>query len=254
MTPSTPPWPPQAPPPAKSSSALKWILIGVGAFVLLGILVAGVGSYFVYRTVKNAGFDPDLMRRNPGLALTKMATALNPNMETVSTDDHAGTITMRDKTTGKIATFKFDPDKKSMVIVGDDGKQVKFSTSGEGNNASFEAQSSDGTVKIGAAAGNAMAAWVPVYPGSSPQGTLASQTADGSENTYAFKTSDPPSKVLSYYQDRLKSAGFAVNLMSSGDQGGLVQADDGAKKRSLLITASSSEGETTASITAIEKK
>ncbi|MGH9559163.1 MAG: hypothetical protein ACRD30_07970, partial [Bryobacteraceae bacterium] len=217
-------------------------------------LAVSIGGYLIFRTVKNAGFDPDLMKRNPGLAMTKMATALNPEIETVSTNDRAGTITMRDKTTGKIATFKFDPDKKTLVVAGDDGKQVQFSASGQGDNASFEMKSADGTVKVGSAAASAVAEWVPVYPGAPPQGTLSSENAEGSQNTYSFKTADAPAKVLAYYQDRLKGAGFTVNTMTSGDQGGIVQAEDSGKKRSLLISASSADGQTAGSITAIEKK
>src|SRR4029077_3440828 len=98
--------PPQQAQPPKKSNVLMWVLIGVGGFVLLLILAAGVGSYFLYRTVKNAGFDSALMQRNPGLAMAKMVTAMNPDYQAVSTDDAAGTITVREKSTGKVVTFR----------------------------------------------------------------------------------------------------------------------------------------------------
>src|SRR5204862_127189 len=141
---------------------------------------------------------------------------------------------------------------KSLEIVGDDGREGKFSV--DGQNGRVEVQTQDGTVRFGTAAGNAAPAWLPVYPGSAPQGTLSTQTPDGSQNTYTFKTQDPAGKVISYFQDQLKGAGFEVTVVSLVDQGGLVQAEDSLKKRSVTVTAGSSSEGTTGSITAIEKK
>ena len=56
-------------------------------------------------------------------------------------------------------------------------------------------QAADGsTVKYGNAAGNNVPSWVPVYPGSSPQGTVSATNADGSQNTFTFKSTDPAAK------------------------------------------------------------
>src|SRR5262249_27297497 len=155
-------------------------------------------------------FDPELMRNNPGLAMARMATAFNPDAEVLSTNDRTGTVVIREKSTGKVVTMKFDPDKKSLVIVGDDGNQVQINASGDSKTGSVEVQGQDGTLKFGTAAGNATPAWLPVYPGSAPQGTLSTQSPDGSQNTYTFKTQDAPGKVITYFQDQLKGAGFAV--------------------------------------------
>jgi hypothetical protein len=264
MTPPTPPGlPPQVPqqypqpplPPAPKSDALKWVLISVGVLVLVLAAIVAAGTFFVYRTVRNAGFDPDLMRSNPGLAMARMAAALHPDLEIVSTDDDTGTIVMREKSTGKTTTFKFDPDKKTLVMAGEDGKQVKIAANGDGKNGTLEVQGPDGVTEFGASAGNTTPAWVPVYPGSSPQGTASTQTSEGTQNTYVFKTKDAAGKVLAYYQERLKGSGFTVNMAASGAQGSVLQAVDGAQKRSLLITVGPSEdGGAQGSITAIEKK
>ena len=251
MPPGLPPQGPGA--PAKKTSPLVWILGGIAVLLCGGMLMCGVVGFLAVRAVKNAGFDPDLMKRNPGLAMAKMAAAVNPNLETVRTNEGTGTITMRDKTNGKIVTFRFDPDKKSMVVVGDDGKEVTFNASGDGKNGAVTVQSAEGTMRFGAAAGNTAPAWVPVYPGSSPQGTMATQTKEGSSNTFTFKTSDAAGKVLAYYQDQLKSAGFKINLASSADQGGMLQAEDTDKKRTIVVTVGSSGDGTEGSVMAVEK-
>jgi hypothetical protein len=245
---------PQQPMAPKKTPAWVWILVALGVCIVLGIAAVGVGSYFLIKKVQNAGFDTTLMKNNPGLAMAKMAAALNPDLETVSTNDSSGTIVMREKSTGKTMTMRFDPDKKSLVVVGDDGKEVKFSATGDDKSGSIEVQSPDGTVKFGAAAGNNVPAWVPVYTGSSPQGTLFSQTADGKQNTFTFKTKDGAGKVLSYYQDQLKSADFNIGLMSSTDAGGMLQGEDKSKRRTIVITAGTSSDGTEGSITTVEKQ
>jgi len=194
------------------------------------------------------------MKRNPGLALARMATAFNPDAQLVSTDERAGTVTIREKSTGKTVTLKFDPDKKSMVIVGDDGKQAEVRITGDGNNGAIEIKGPDGNVKFGSAAGNSAPGWVPVYPGSSPQGTMAVQTPDGSQNTYTFKTKDSAGQVLNYYENQLKSGDFNVTTSVKSDAGGMLAGESKDKTHTLMITAGSSNEGTEVGITAIEKK
>jgi hypothetical protein len=251
-----PPYPPpnQAPlPPGKKPNILLWIL---GGFVVLMIGVTamcGLGGYFLMRKAKQAGFDSGLLSSNPAYAAAKMAATINPDVETVSSDDGSGTITVRDKKTGKTTTLKFDPDKKTMVVTDENGKQatVKVNTDDKG---AVEVQSSDGTVKFGATGNNQMPGWVPVYPGSSPQGTFSSQNKEGNQSTYAFKTKDAPAKVMSYYQDQLKAGGFTINMTTNTPEGGMVMAEDGGKTRTLMLTVSGSTDGTDVSLTSVEKK
>ena len=253
--PQQPQYPQQQLPPGKKANVLVWILGGIAVLLFGGMLTCGAIGYFVMHKVKQAGFDSDLMKSNPGLAMAKMAAAMSPNAEVVSTNDRAGTVTIRDKSTGKIVTMKFDPDKKTMVVVGEDGKEVSVKITGDGSNSGgIEMQSSEGTMKFGASAGNSAPAWVPVYPGSSPQGTFSSQTPEGDQHGFSFKTSDAATKVISYYQDQLKSAGFTVNLATTGDQGGMVSAEDSGKKRNIVVTVGTSGEGTQVGVMALEKK
>jgi hypothetical protein len=237
---STPPaMPPEMPPMPKKTSPLVIILAIVGGLAVLVMATCTIGGFFLYRAVKTA-FDPALMRTNPGLAMARMAAAVNPNLEVVKYNERTGVIALQDKKTGKVVMFKFDPDTKRLVITDDDGKETTVSTAGDGSNGSVQVQSAEGTVKIGAGAGNKAPAWVPVYPGSSPQGTFASQTSEGESNAFSFNTKDAASKVLTYYQEQLKSGGFNINLISSSDQGGVVQAEDSGKKRTVTVTVGTS--------------
>lgn len=249
--------PPSLPPqnsgaPVKKTSPLVWILGGIAVLLCGVMLTCGVVGFIAFRAVKNAGFDPDLMQRNPGLALTKMAAALHPDLEIVATNDRTGKITMREKSTGKVMTFKFDPDKKTLVMTDDEGKEVKISASGNGDTGSLSVQSPDGTVKLGAGAGKAPS-WVPVYPGTSMTGTFSAQSADGEQGTFSFKSADAPAKVIAFYQEQLKAGGYSVSQMTN-DQGGMVSGGSADGKRSLTVTVGASGSGTEGNIVASEKK
>lgn len=241
-------------PPGKKSNILIWILGGIVALMIGSAAMCGLGAYFVMHKAKQAGLDSGLLSSNPAYAMAKMAATMNPDSETVSTDDSSGTITVRDKKTGKTTTLKFDPDKKTMVVTDENGKEATVKMNTDGDKGSIEVQSADGNMKFGGAASAQVPAWMPVYPGSSPTGTFSSQSKDGSQSTFAFKTHDAAPKVMSYYQDQLKSSGFTINMATNTPQGGMVMAEDSGKTRTLMVTANTSSEGTDVSLTAIEKK
>jgi len=239
-SPPTPGGVPPAPIQQKGSGTkvLFWVL-----GIVLGLIVIGFGScavigFYAMHKVKQAGFNSDLMKKNPGLATAKMAVSMSPDTEIVSSDDDAGTIVVRDKKTGKIVTMKFDPAKKSMVIIDENGKTTSMTTTGEGANAGMEMKSSEGTMKIGASSDKAPD-WVPVYPGSSPQNTFSASNGTEQSGSYTFTTSDSPEKLISFYGDSLKKGGFAVSNMTSntdGKVGGMVSGEDKANNRTIVVT------------------
>jgi hypothetical protein len=247
---TVPPPMPGAPP--KKTSPLVWILGGVAVLMCGVMMMCGVGAFFAYRAVKSAGFDPELMQRNPGLAITKMAVALHPDFEVLSSNDRTGKISMREKSTGKIMVFKFDPDKKTLVMTGDDGKQVTINASGDGKDGSLTVESADSSMKFGTGPSKAPA-WVPVYPGSTPVGAFSSQNAEADSNSFTFKTTDSPAKVVAYYQEQLKAGGFKTTQLIS-EQGGMINGDTADKKRTITITLGSSTEGTEAAVMTVEKK
>jgi hypothetical protein len=262
-----PPFPPSNPPPpdpfassqpplppGKKPNILIWILGGIVVLMLGVTAMCGLAGFFILHKAKQAGLDSGLLSSNPAYAAAKMVATMNPDVETVSSDDSSGTITVRDKKTGKTTTLKFDADKKTMVVTDENGKEATVKLNTNGDKGTVEVQSADGNMKFGGAGSAQMPGWMPVYPGSSPTGTFSSQSKDGSQSTFAFKTQDAAAKVMSYYQDQLKSSGFSINMATNTPQGGMVMAEDSGKNRSLMITASSSSDGTDVSLTAIEKK
>ncbi|MGD0509501.1 MAG: hypothetical protein ABSA27_17010 [Terriglobales bacterium] len=240
-TPSSPQTPGGAAPAAPKSSGAKillWVVgIVVGLILICFASCAVIGFYAMHR-MKQAGFNSDLMKTNPGLAGAKMAVTMNPDTEIISSDDKAGTIVVRDKKTGKVVTMKFDQQKKTMVITDENGKTTSFTSTGEGATSSMEMKSPEGTMKIGNGSDKAPD-WVPVYPGSAPQSTFSASSGAEQTGSYTFVTKDPADKVISFYGDSLKSAGFTVANMttnSDGKVGGMVSGEDKANKRAVVVT------------------
>ena len=241
----------QAPPPAmqtppldaapakRRTSPIVWVLVIIlGLFVLGCIGVVGTGLFLVHKA-RQAGLDPELMRRNPGLAMGKLIAAANPDAEVVSTDDNAGTITIRDRKTGKVMTMTFDQAKNGkfkLTTEGDDGKV-----------ASVELGGGDGKLP----------SWVPNYPGSSTHGNFsvkgASNDGSGEGGNVTFTTSDPAEKVMAFYQDKAKEMGMKVNVTTTSASGGMIIASDEDSKRSLTVVVGGGSSETTVNLTYARK-
>jgi hypothetical protein len=84
------------------------------------------------------------------------------------------------------------------------------------------------------------ASWIPIYPGSAPEITSSAQTPENDQNVSTFKTGDTPAKVILYFQEQLKSSGFNIKSASSGEENGSLQAEDGLKRRTLVLGVNAS--------------
>jgi len=229
--------PPAAAP--RKTSPIVWILVVVlGLFVLAGIGTLAAG-YFVVHKVRQAGFDPDLMRRHPGLAVSKMIATFAPNAEVVSTDEGAGTITIRDKTTGKVVTMSFD-----------DAKKGKFSFQADDGNQKASIEVGGGDAKVPSD--------IPVYPGAKVEGnfTVTGNDAkgEGTASQFQFTTSDAPAKVLAFYHEKLEGSGMKMALNTTTPDGGMLMAEDDAQGRAITVIIGKNGEQTSISVTTRAKK
>src|SRR5260370_35136151 len=106
---TNPPAPPAPgalpPPPPKKSRAMAFILGAVGGCLVL-IIICVLGIYFfIAHKAKQAGFDTDLIKRNPAMPAAKLAAAANPDVDLDSTDEGKPAMTVRDKQTAKTYTL-----------------------------------------------------------------------------------------------------------------------------------------------------
>ncbi len=235
-TPNVPP----AVPPKKGMGALGWILIGCGGLVVLCILGAMAGGYFIYHKAKQAGLDTELLKNNPAAAAVKMAIAANPDLELMRMDQGAGKVTIREKSTGKVVTLNFDDVKNGRFSMEGDQGKVTFEAQGE-NGGHMKVTSPEGTAEWGA---NVKApAWFPVYPGAKAEGSYTQNSGSETAGGFSFETSDPPDKVMAYYSSALEKAGMKVGLTTqssaaAGQQGASTlsaETPDGSRRAGVVV-------------------
>ncbi len=225
-----------APPPSTARvKPIYWILGGIAGFILLILIAVGsTGLFFAHKFADN-----------PALATAKLLTAANPNVEVLSTDQAHNTVTFRDKQTNETVTMNFDDIKNGKMVVKSNGKEATIQAHGTDQNGGVEINSSDGTVKIGSGTNAKVPAWVPVYPGVTPQVNFSMQGKDGDGGTFQFQTNDPPADVLAYYQKGLREAGFKITSNISGNaaasSGAMLTAEDASSKRTIMVTAGTAD-------------
>lgn len=246
--------PPQ--PPKKGLSGLAWVGIGCAILAVLGMIVLGavvaVGGYFAKKGI-------DKLEKNPALAVAEAYVRANPELDVVSTDETAGTITVKNNKTGDVVTLNAK-----------DIQEGRFEVETKEGKAVFDASGKDGTLKVtnekgevatlqaGAGAPQNLPSWLPVYPGGTVQGTLDTKAGESRTVAFTVQTTDPPDEVLSFYESRLKEAGLKVDKLTvaANDQetGGTLTGSSESPKRDVTVLVSSSGGQTQAIITVQEKK
>jgi len=221
---------------ARKTNPLLWILLGVAALIVFASISVLIGAVFVAAKVV----------RNPVAAAASLLASTNKDVEIVSRDDAGGTITVRDKSSGKTVTMNVDELKRGRISFSGDGREVVMEAGDNG----IHVKSSDGTaVDIGR---RKLPDWVPSYPGASVQGSFSSNGGEAGTASIAFTTKDSAERVLAFYGDALKKAGLSVTdtpMQRSGNSsssGSLAGVDD---RRNISVNVSAGDDETTVGIT-----
>lgn len=222
--------------PKKKSRLLLWVLAGLaGLFILIAVAVVGGGLFLVHK-VKQAGLDPDLMRSNPAMAVGKLVTAMNPDLEVLRADEGSGIIEVRDKRTGKTMKMNFEDAKRGKLVFEEDGKGPLTIETDQSGGGGVHLRSADGSLDIGS--GAKAPAWIPVYPGSETQGAVAASSAEGERGTVSFLSKDPVGTVIEQYPALLTSSGYKIESQTKLPEGLLLSATNGGRQ----LTASIGKG------------
>jgi hypothetical protein len=103
----------------KGLHPMAWVGIGCGVFVLIGIVAVVLVISWGARKVKEVAQD---FEANPERAAAEMVVKFNPEMEMVSADDTAGTMTIRMKDTGEEVTLDYqDIAEGKFTVTTDEG-------------------------------------------------------------------------------------------------------------------------------------
>jgi hypothetical protein len=230
-----------------------WLAIGC-----LVVLLLGLGSCFAcgYYAKRKLGQFSEEMQKNPEMAAAKLVVQMTPDLELVSTDEEAGTLTVKNTKTGETVTVSVA-----------DAKEGKFSLTTDEGTTSVDASAAEGSLKVTDAEGNtatysaggtaALPSWLPAYPNGTASTNYQAETGDGKTAMVMITTSDSIEDVVAFYERELGNAGLEVqkSVMTSGGStsGGTVSGQTADEKRIVAIVVGVSDGQTQVSLTWTEK-
>lgn len=248
MTVASPPPPPQNPyapqPPVGPKKTSPWVWVGVGCLVLL-LMAAGTCVFIGYKAKHLA----EKYKDNPELLAAELMIKANPDLEEVSSDKEAGTMTVRDKKSGKVMTLNFEDIKNGKFSMeGSDGTKVNI---GDGQVQVTDEKGQTTTVAGGVGTSN-LPDWLPMYPGATAQSSYSASGANGGAVTM-LETTDSADQALSFYEGKLKDAGFTVEKnayqVNNSTAGGTVTAKNGGDKGEVAVIVGAQGGKTSITIT-----
>jgi hypothetical protein len=235
---------------------LAWVAIGCGAILMIVIVALLIGGFFVARAVKDVAGD---FEDNPGLAAARLIVKATPELEEVEVDEEAGTMTIRNTKTGELITVNFEDIKEGRFSWTADGEEVRVDLS-EAEDGTIRVESDDGDglqISTGAAVSDEAPDWVPVYPGTTPDGLGTVKTSDSINGSFKLTTDDPVTEVVDFYREALKEAGFQVNVNTySGEDsaGAMINGSNETEERNVIVIVGADDGVTTASVNYNSKK
>jgi hypothetical protein len=238
--------PPMGPPMQtgpKKTSPVVWIIVGVlGFFLLVGVVISiGVGM-FVHK-----------VKQNPAMAVAKLLTAANPDIEVLDASEGRNSIKIRDKKTGETMEVNLDDIKAGRInLKGPKGERASIQANADGQNGSVEIKGPDGTASFNSGANAKIPDWVPAYPGATATANFSVQGGDGSGGTFSYTTKDPPDAVLAFYTKSLTGAGFKITSnvagTANGASGNMISAENEASKQTVVITLGGENGSTAVNV------
>ncbi|MBL9116889.1 MAG: hypothetical protein JNJ83_17925 [Verrucomicrobiaceae bacterium] len=228
---STPTPPPVPPAPQKSSSGCSYAAIGCAVVLVLGGLAAfSLGSWLWGKgkgMLSDAGVQLDDFSKRPDRALAKMFIKMNPDIELVSEDEAAGTMTVKMKSSGQVLTVSWKDLAEGKIVVKNDSGEV-VTVDSKNPDGTIIMKGPKGTTVMGAsAAASKPPSWVPMHPSMVlMNGGMRTESGNELKGMCISESTESLEALGSFYKDKLKDAALKMNAGTfSAEAGGLITAE-----------------------------
>lgn len=227
-----------------------WVGIGCGALLVLVMVVVMVAGFFIANKVKDVAAD---FEDNPAMAAAHMIVKLNPELEEVSSDEDAGTITVRNKETGEEITVNFEDIKEGRFSWSTDEGEVTVDASKLEDSGSLTVTNDEGGVvfSTGQTSTDDFPDWVPVYPGTEPSSRHTMKTEESLSGGFEVETTDTVAEVLEFYRSSLEAEGYTISVNTftqDASEGGMVNASHPEGKRNVIVIINADAGQPTKAV------
>jgi hypothetical protein len=230
----------------KGLPVLAWVAIGCGGLVVLGGVVLMLLGWFAAGKVKDLAGD---FEDNPTKAAAEMIVRMNPELELVESDDQAGTLTIREKDSGKVVTVNYDEIQEGRIsFESEEGKvEIGATEDGEGG-MTITSTSEKGETRIGA--GGDVPDWLPRHPA-----TVASQSImrtigpSGDSGQASFTVDAPAQEVAEFYRSALEGDGYEITTTAhTSGEGSLTIVTGQREGGTVAASVTEQDGQTQAVI------
>jgi hypothetical protein len=218
---------------------LGWIAIGCGAIVIVAVIGFTLVGWFAVNKMKDVASE---FEENPSKAAAELVVRLNPDLEMVESDEDAGTITVREKSSGKVVTFNYDDIEEGRVSFETEDGRVEITGSAEGGEGQMTITTPEGHTRIGQ--GREVPDWVPIHPATSAQEAAYQTTGPSGEAGHVSLTVDADADdVVAYYKKVLESEGYEVSVASFSSSGESLSVVTGQKGGGSIVASVSDKGD-----------
>jgi hypothetical protein len=200
----------------RKRSQLWWIL--GGCLALVGFIIAfwAANSFF-----REAGIDTGTNKNKQKLSEAEKRTDTNTAMN------------VEDFQNGKLAS----QDNRN--------NSAKFQTEDKSNEASVGIDSSEHMMDMDVSPAAQLPVWLPAYPGAKSSGSFDYIKKDSDFGAGAFKSVDPPEKIISFYESSLANSGFKLKKTTAQvrELGSVITLEgvDSGTQRTAQVTAVAGE-------------
>lgn len=227
---------PAAAPEKKGLPTLAWVAIGCGGLMLVGLLAMVVLGVSIFNWGRGALEEAtgerslsdivESLEDSPARTMAETVIRLNPELDLISTDDDAGTITFRSNETGEEATLNFEDIAEGRFTmttsegeVSIDASAAVAGDSAAGGGVTFSGP--DGQTRLGGGISvDELPDWVPVYPDTEDvQVSYMTTTDAGQSGMLTGTTSDTPQQVAEHYRGAFADNDFTVANESTTQSG-----------------------------------
>ena len=214
----------------KKMSPLAWAGIGCGVVAVIGLIVMALLVGMCKRKAEEMVKD---FEANPAKTMAEMAVRANPDVELVRSDDAAGTITVREKKTGKETTVNFEDAKDGKFTIESEGTTATL----DGSAGTLTSEGPDGKSSFNVGGLEKMPQWFEVPEGVTAWKSITHQEREGKVNgIVAGQSSEKLEDLLAAFEASLKAAGFARTSKTETGEFTMASFQDKAKQRTVSVT------------------
>jgi hypothetical protein len=231
------------PAPAKQGGGgipvIGWIAIGCGGILVLGVIGFTLVGWLAVNKMKGVASE---FEDNPTKAAAELVVRMNPDLEMVESDEDAGTLTVREKSSGKVVTFNYEDIEEGRVSFETEEGRVEIGGPAQGEDGLMTITTPEGQTRIGQ--GGEIPDWVPIHPATSAQQSVMQTTGPSGEAGQVSLTVDADADdVVSYYKKTLESEGYEVSVASFSGGGESVSIVTGQKGEGSVVASVSDKGD-----------